>query len=171
MLRIPHCLDNGLIDGGKVVSLTHPPHFTPQKHYFNVSGTHYCQRLSKSQGLERPEGLGKFKNSHHRVSNPRPSGLLHSILTTTLPRAPYTLHNIKHKYFVALLYGLYVGWCAVDVYSDVARRSFSVDQYLASEFLRCWLTEKIFTHSYSCNIVALENSGFAQLAKNFPRCY
>jgi hypothetical protein len=37
MLRIPHCLDNLLIDGGKVVSFTHPPHFTPQKHYyFNV---------------------------------------------------------------------------------------------------------------------------------------
>jgi hypothetical protein len=32
-------------------------------------------RLSKPQGLERPEGLGKFKNSLHRVSNPRSSGL------------------------------------------------------------------------------------------------
>jgi hypothetical protein len=29
MLRIPHCLDNRLIDGGKAVSLTHPPHFLP----------------------------------------------------------------------------------------------------------------------------------------------
>jgi rRNA maturation protein Nop10 len=34
MLRIPYCLDNRLTDGGKVVSLTHPPHFTPQKHYY-----------------------------------------------------------------------------------------------------------------------------------------
>jgi hypothetical protein len=34
MLRIPHCLDNRLIDGGKVVSPTHPPHFTPQKRYY-----------------------------------------------------------------------------------------------------------------------------------------
>jgi hypothetical protein len=34
MLRIPHCLDNRLIDGGKFVSPTHRPHFTPQKHYF-----------------------------------------------------------------------------------------------------------------------------------------
>jgi hypothetical protein len=32
MLRIPHCLDNRLIDSGKVVSPTHQPHFTPQKH-------------------------------------------------------------------------------------------------------------------------------------------
>jgi hypothetical protein len=34
MLWIPHCLGNRLIDGGKVVSPTHQPHFTPQKHYF-----------------------------------------------------------------------------------------------------------------------------------------
>jgi hypothetical protein len=34
ILRIPHCLDNRLIDGGKVVSSTHWPHFTPQKHYY-----------------------------------------------------------------------------------------------------------------------------------------
>jgi hypothetical protein len=43
MLRIRHCLDNRLIDGGKVVILTHQPHFTPQKHYyFNASGTNFC---------------------------------------------------------------------------------------------------------------------------------
>jgi hypothetical protein len=42
MLRIPHCLDSRLTDGGKV-SPTEPPHFTPQKHYyFYVSGTHFC---------------------------------------------------------------------------------------------------------------------------------
>jgi hypothetical protein len=34
MLRILHCLDNRLIDGGEVVSPTHRPHFTFQKHYF-----------------------------------------------------------------------------------------------------------------------------------------
>jgi hypothetical protein len=34
MLRISHCLDNRLIDGCKFVSLTHPPLFTPQKHYY-----------------------------------------------------------------------------------------------------------------------------------------
>jgi hypothetical protein len=27
--------------------------------------------MSKLQGLVRPEGLGKFKNSPHQVSNPR----------------------------------------------------------------------------------------------------
>jgi hypothetical protein len=40
MLSIPDCLDNRLTDGGQVVSPTHLPHFTPQKHYyFYVSGT------------------------------------------------------------------------------------------------------------------------------------
>jgi hypothetical protein len=51
MLRIPHCLDNRLTDGGKVVSLKQRPNFTPQKHYLYVSGTHFCYRLSKPQGL------------------------------------------------------------------------------------------------------------------------
>jgi hypothetical protein len=31
-----------LTGGGKVVNPTHTPHFTPQKHYFYVSGTHFC---------------------------------------------------------------------------------------------------------------------------------
>jgi hypothetical protein len=89
MLRIPHCLDNRLTDGGKVVRPMYRQHFTPQKHYyFYASGTHFCWRLSKPQGLVQPEGLGKFKKSPHRVSNPRPSGLQHSALTSTLPRAP-----------------------------------------------------------------------------------
>jgi hypothetical protein len=30
-LRVPHFLDNRLTDGGKVVSLTHRPNFTPQE--------------------------------------------------------------------------------------------------------------------------------------------
>jgi hypothetical protein len=42
MLRISYCIDNLLTNGGKVVSLTHRPHFTPQKHYFNVYSTHFC---------------------------------------------------------------------------------------------------------------------------------
>jgi hypothetical protein len=31
MLSIQHCLDNLVAGGGKVVSLTHRPRFTPQK--------------------------------------------------------------------------------------------------------------------------------------------
>jgi hypothetical protein len=74
MLRIPHCVDNGLTDGGKFVSPRNRPHFTPKKHYFYVFGTHFCYRLSKPQDLVHPEGLGKLKKSLHWVSNPRPSG-------------------------------------------------------------------------------------------------
>jgi hypothetical protein len=51
MLRITHCVDNRLIDGGKVVSLTHPPHFTPQKHYYsNVSGIHQEKEEKEEKG-------------------------------------------------------------------------------------------------------------------------
>jgi hypothetical protein len=49
MLRIPHCLDNRLTDGGEAVSPTHRPHSTPQK------------QLSKPQGLVQLEGLGTLK--------------------------------------------------------------------------------------------------------------
>jgi hypothetical protein len=66
----------------------HQPHFSPPKYYvFTVSGTHFCRRLSKLQGLMEPEGLDKFKISPHWVSNPLPSGLWPSALTTWLPRA------------------------------------------------------------------------------------
>jgi hypothetical protein len=58
MLRIPHCLDNRLTDGGKVVS---------PMHHFYVSGTHFCLRLSKPQGLVCPEGSGKFKKKNHLI--------------------------------------------------------------------------------------------------------
>jgi hypothetical protein len=57
MLRIPHCLDNQLTDGGKVASPTHRPCYTLQKHYYSASGTHFCQRLSKPQGLVRSSDL------------------------------------------------------------------------------------------------------------------
>jgi hypothetical protein len=70
MLRIPHYLDNRLIDGGKVVSPTHRTHFTRQKHYFLMFQVLISVRLSEPQGLVRPEGLGKFKISPHRVTNP-----------------------------------------------------------------------------------------------------
>jgi hypothetical protein len=43
LLGIPHCLDNQLTDGGKVVSLTHRPRFTPQKLNFSTSDTHFFQ--------------------------------------------------------------------------------------------------------------------------------
>jgi hypothetical protein len=63
MSRIPYSLESRLTDGGKVVSLTHRPRSTHQKHYFSLSDTHFCYKLSKPQGLMRLEGLGKMKES------------------------------------------------------------------------------------------------------------
>jgi hypothetical protein len=40
MLKIPHCIDNWLKDGGKVTSATHRPHSTQKQ--FSASGTHFC---------------------------------------------------------------------------------------------------------------------------------
>jgi hypothetical protein len=43
MLRIQHCLDSRLPDGGEVLSLTHRPLSTSQKHICSsFSGTHFC---------------------------------------------------------------------------------------------------------------------------------
>jgi hypothetical protein len=69
MLRIPHCLDSRLTGGGKVVSPTHFPRSTPQKHYLSVSGSHFCYRLSEPQGLVRPEGLGQLKKFLHLIGS------------------------------------------------------------------------------------------------------
>jgi hypothetical protein len=45
----------------------------------------------------RLQGLDKLKNSLHRVSNSRPSGLEHSALTTTLPRSPNCTYRMFQK--------------------------------------------------------------------------
>jgi hypothetical protein len=58
---IPHFLDSRLTDSDSTVSLTHRPRSTPQKHYFPASGTHFCNRLNKIQGVVWLEGLGKLK--------------------------------------------------------------------------------------------------------------
>jgi hypothetical protein len=51
---------------------------------FNASGTHFCWRLSKPQGLVRPEGLGKFKNSSTWSVNPRMLNLIiHKMFSET----------------------------------------------------------------------------------------
>jgi hypothetical protein len=59
-VKDPACLDNRLIDGGNVVSLTHRARSTPQRYYFSASDTHFCQKLGKPQGLVRLEGLVKL---------------------------------------------------------------------------------------------------------------
>jgi hypothetical protein len=54
-LWIPHCLDNQLIDGGNVVSLTHQPRSTPQNIILLLLV------LISVTGLVQLEGLGKMK--------------------------------------------------------------------------------------------------------------
>jgi hypothetical protein len=72
MLRIPHCLDNRLTNGSKVVSPTHWPHFTPHKHYyFYVSGTHFdhlCGLVVRVLGY-RSGGPGSIPGTTKKKSN------------------------------------------------------------------------------------------------------
>jgi hypothetical protein len=79
MLIIPHCRDNRLTDGGKVVSPTHRPRSDRQEHHFSASGTHFCWRLSKRQGPVRPERLGKLKKIIKLVGSPTCDLLAHCL--------------------------------------------------------------------------------------------
>jgi hypothetical protein len=56
-------LDNQPTDGGEVVSLTHRPPLTPR----TVSGSHFCQSLSRSQGHSAVLRTRSFKSSN--ISN------------------------------------------------------------------------------------------------------
>jgi hypothetical protein len=42
MLRIPHCLDSRLTDGGRFVSPTHRPLLYTPEAFVYASGTHFC---------------------------------------------------------------------------------------------------------------------------------
>jgi hypothetical protein len=90
MLRIPHCLENRLSDGRTVVSPTHWPHSTRQKHYFSASGTNFCLKLSKLQDVVHPEGLGKLKKCIHLIGSrigDLPACSI-ALQAATIPRAP-----------------------------------------------------------------------------------
>jgi hypothetical protein len=55
------------------LSALHTGCTTPQKYYFSASDTHFCWRLSKTQGLVQLEELGKLKkfgdlNATHDLS-------------------------------------------------------------------------------------------------------
>jgi hypothetical protein len=60
--------------------------------FLKVPGTHFCWRLSRPQGHYGRKDEVNLKNPPHRDLNPRPSGLQHSALTTTLPRCPLLKH-------------------------------------------------------------------------------
>jgi hypothetical protein len=46
----------------------------------------------------RPEGLGQLKNPPNWDLNPRPSGLQHSGLATTLPRPPILFLILRYSF-------------------------------------------------------------------------
>jgi hypothetical protein len=54
---------------GKTVSPMPRPLSTGQKHFFSVSGTHFCSRLSKPQGLEKLQGLSYLKELIHLIGS------------------------------------------------------------------------------------------------------
>jgi hypothetical protein len=87
-LRVPRYLDNRLTDGGKVVSLTRRPPFTPQEDswYSFLLGAEStpASATGRIRSIE--------KNPPHRNSNPRPSDIVSQ--PTTLPRAICRLVNI-----------------------------------------------------------------------------
>jgi hypothetical protein len=53
IVKIPHCLENRLVNGSYVVSLKRRLPFTPEI----TSVTYFCQRLSKSQGHSAAERI------------------------------------------------------------------------------------------------------------------
>jgi hypothetical protein len=65
MLRIAHCLDNRLTDGGKAVSPIHIIIFS--------FATHFCYRLSKPRGLVQPKGVVKFQKNEFTSSDVEPA--------------------------------------------------------------------------------------------------
>jgi hypothetical protein len=75
----------------KVISLTHRPLSSHQKHYFSASGSLICYRLSEPQGPVRPEGLGKLKKKcihliGSRTRNLTACSLMPQPLATSWPR-------------------------------------------------------------------------------------
>jgi hypothetical protein len=64
MLRLPHYLDSRLKDGGKVVSLTRRPRFTPQENYIpyvlgctqNHSASSFVEILNRDPAQETLNG-------------------------------------------------------------------------------------------------------------------
>jgi hypothetical protein len=94
MLRIPHCQDNRLTDGGKSVSLKHRlPVYSPKRLFISVSGIHFYSKLSKPQGLVRPEGLGKLINLNDLIGPPTCNLPACSIVNEPIYWFLYSLHT------------------------------------------------------------------------------
>jgi hypothetical protein len=85
-------------------SRTLPPGFF---FIFKYSWYSFLLEAESTPGPVRPEGLGQFKkNPTHRDLNPRPSGLQHNALTTTLPRALHSCEYIGKKKKIVVKLGV-----------------------------------------------------------------
>jgi hypothetical protein len=104
MLKFPHFLDNRLIDGGKVVSLTRRPPFTPsplpkEDSWLLISVRGWVH----TRVIVRLEGVGKLKKSTSSGLETRDLPNCSIVLQpTTLPRAP-TFRDTT-KYVQSLLF-------------------------------------------------------------------
>jgi hypothetical protein len=89
-LRIPHWLDSRLKDGGKVVSLTPRPPFTPHGHFVLYLVLISVTR-NKQQGLLRPELLAECKKLIYLIGSRSCDFPACSTITqpTALPRAGF----------------------------------------------------------------------------------
>jgi hypothetical protein len=63
--RLPHFLDSRLTDGVKVASLTRRPPFTHRK----IPGTHFCYKLSRTQGHSAAGRIRSIEKSNDVIGN------------------------------------------------------------------------------------------------------
>jgi hypothetical protein len=63
--RLPHFADNRLTSGAEFLTLTRWPPFTPTK----IPGTHFCQRLSQSQGHSAAGRIRSVEISNDLIEN------------------------------------------------------------------------------------------------------
>ena len=91
-------------DGGKVVSLTHRPPLPPG----NTPGTHFCQRLSRSQGHSMTGRIMSLKNSNDTIGN-RTRNLPVCSIVPYPPghRAPHSLHVLPTNMYIILPFTYY----------------------------------------------------------------
>jgi hypothetical protein len=89
--RLPHFLDNRLTVIGEVVSLTSRPPCARRK----IPGTHFCYRLSRSQGHCAAGTIRLNEKSNYHIGNRTRDLPACSIVPqpTTRPRAPHCIYK------------------------------------------------------------------------------
>jgi hypothetical protein len=96
MLRIQHCLENGLTDGAEVVSFMHRPRPNSQNTLFIsvFGGVHFWKSFNISQSLVPSEGLDKLKKFNYVIGSRTCD--LHACIIVPHPQH-YHVHIIMEK--------------------------------------------------------------------------